>query len=462
MVRSPLHPHPLPLLLAAALLAAPRLLPGGGPPPAGDRLRLIIETDAGGDPDDEQSLVRFLLYANEWDIEGIIANRERARDGENLNPERTGPGIVRRLIDAYGACWPNLEKHDPRYPPPDRLRAVTVRGYRDTGEGVDLVIAAVDSPDPRPVWFLNWGTDHGSAPSCLLRALDRVLRERGQAGYAAFKSRLRLSSAEAFGDHSARDPPWPIWVDTFRPEIAGRRWYHRFSAITARAGGFDVERDVRTGHGPLGALYPLNTTHPQKEGDSMTFLYLVPTGMNDPDRPEWGSWAGRYGRRADQPGRPYYWADQEDDWEGTRSRENTLARWAAALQDDFRARLDWCVKPYREANHPPRARLEGPAARAVLSGERVELSAAGSGDPNGDGLDFGWTFYPEASGYRGPLALRSAGGERTSFTAPRVESPCAIHIVLSVTDDGKPPLTRYRRAVITVDPPPVPPPGTGR
>src|SRR4051794_20936705 len=36
-----------------------------------DRLRLIIETDAGGDPDDEQSLVRFLLYANEWDVEGI-------------------------------------------------------------------------------------------------------------------------------------------------------------------------------------------------------------------------------------------------------------------------------------------------------------------------------------------------------------------------------------------------------
>src|SRR6478736_4510457 len=63
-----------------------------------ERLRLIIETDAGGDPDDEQSLVRFLVYANEWDIEGIIANRPLARDKENLNPERTGLGIVRQLI----------------------------------------------------------------------------------------------------------------------------------------------------------------------------------------------------------------------------------------------------------------------------------------------------------------------------------------------------------------------------
>src|SRR6478735_3829919 len=66
------------------------------------RLRVIVETDAGGDPDDEQSLVRFLVYANEWDVEGIIANRPVARRGENVNPVRDGLGIVRRFIEAYG------------------------------------------------------------------------------------------------------------------------------------------------------------------------------------------------------------------------------------------------------------------------------------------------------------------------------------------------------------------------
>src|ERR1043166_2666000 len=85
---------------------------------AQEKLRAIIETDAGGDPDDEQSLVRFLLYANEWDVEGIIANRPQARDGENRNPERTGLGIVRRLIQAYSQCYPNLHQHDARYPNP--------------------------------------------------------------------------------------------------------------------------------------------------------------------------------------------------------------------------------------------------------------------------------------------------------------------------------------------------------
>src|SRR5262245_35437054 len=92
------------------------------PPAKGtERLRVLIETDAGGDPDDEQSLVRFLLYTNEFDVEGIICTLAKARAKENLNPERTGLGIVRRLLKAYGECHPNLVKHDRRYPTPDQL-----------------------------------------------------------------------------------------------------------------------------------------------------------------------------------------------------------------------------------------------------------------------------------------------------------------------------------------------------
>src|SRR5438093_7763224 len=102
------------------------LLPCSRAEAAPERLRVVIETDAGGDPDDEQSLVRFLLYANEFDVEGIICNREKARDKENLNKERTGLGIVRRLLDAYGKCHPSLVKHDKRYPTKDYLEKRTV------------------------------------------------------------------------------------------------------------------------------------------------------------------------------------------------------------------------------------------------------------------------------------------------------------------------------------------------
>jgi hypothetical protein len=421
--------------------------------PAG-RLRLIIETDAGGDPDDEQSLVRFLLYVNEWDVEGIIANRPQARERENLNSERTGLGIVRRLIHAYGECYPNLVKHDARYPKPEDLLRRTVAGYDSTDDATKLIMAAVDRDDPRPLWYSDWGTDRGAATNNLHRALDQVLVQRGEAGYARFKDRLRLSSADAFGDHTFKQqPPFRLWVDTFRPELERRRWYHRFSALTAKAGGFDLKRDVHTDHGPLGALYPTNTTHTQKEGDTPTFLYLVPTGMNDPEKPTWGSWAGRYGLQEKESSRPYYWANVQDDWQGTTHRENTLARWAVHLQNDFRARLDWCVTDFAHANHPPVPRIQGDLRRVVSAGATVSLDARESTDPDGNGLKFEWVYYPEPGSYRGPApAFEGATSSQASFVAPKVDTAQSLHFILTLTDDGSPPLTRYQRVILTVQP----------
>ena len=437
------------LLAVAACRATGGEAAGSGPT---DRLRLIVETDAGGDPDDEQSLVRFLLYVNEWDVEGVIANRPVARDGENRNAARTGLGIVRRLVEAYGQCQTNLARHDPRYPTGAELLARTVPGYNDTDAAVNLILAAVDRPDPRPVWYSDWGSDRGSATNNLRRALDRVLATRGPAGYVRFKSRLRLASSDAFGPHTARiDPPFPFWVDTHQPELERRRWYHRFAPLTASAGGFDATRDLLTGHGPLGALYPMNTGPPQKEGDTMSFLYLVPTGMNDPERPGWGSWGGRYGPMEKHPGRPYFWANRRDVWHGTTNRDHTLGRWAEALQNDFRARLEWCVKEPAAANHPPRVALDVPAQITLVAGESRRFSAAASTDPEGNRLAWEWFVYPEAGTWDGPVT-GAADGATYTLTAPPVTSPETVHLLVAVTDDGRPPLTRYARVVITVVP----------
>jgi len=435
------------LLLLAFVVSA------GGAASA-ERLRVIIETDAGGDPDDEQSLVRFLLYANEWDVEGLIANRPVARDRENRNPERTGLGIVRRLLAAYGDCHTNLVRHDPRYPAREQLWRRTVPGYDSTEDAVNLIIGAVDCADPRPLWYSDWGTDNGAATNNLKRALDRVLRERGSEGYARFKSRLRLSSHDKFGAHTSEvQPPFSFWVDTFRPEVNGRRWYHRFSALTATARGFDLVRDVLKGHGPLGTLYPTNTTHWGKEGDSMSFLYLVPTGMNEPAEPTWGSWAGRYGPNTNFPGCQYFWAVERDAWNGVTNRDNTLARWAEALQNDFKARLDWCVNDFARANHPPIPRVRGELRRTVLSGEPIVIDATGSTDPDRQSLSFHWFHYPEAGSYRGAgVEIRDASSPRASFIAPAVSGPQTIHIILAATDDGQPPLTRYCRLDFTIQP----------
>jgi glycerophosphoryl diester phosphodiesterase len=424
--------------------------------PSDDRPRVIVETDAGGDPDDEQSMVRFLVYANDLDVEGIIVNRVLTRDGENLNPERTGYGVVRRMVKAYGECAERLREHDPRYPTAEEMLERTVNGDNAHEDGVDLIIRAVDADDPRPVWLLNWGTDHGSDESSLKRALDRVLKERGQEGYAKFKSRVFLSSDDQFDDHTFKiEPAFPLWVDTFRPEIDRRRWYHRFSAITATAGGFDIENDVRTGHGPLGEMYPLNTTHTQKEGDTMTFTYLIPTGMNDPLHPGWGSWAGRYGKMDDAGDRNYFWANQQDTWNGSTSRENTLARWAADLQNDFKARMDWCVQPKDKANHPPKIVLTGERERTIRDGEPVTIDASRSSDPDGDELMYSWEVYREAGTCQEPVEFldKDADGAVVTIDVPTLKTPADVHLVLTARDNGTPPLTRYARVVLHVEPP---------
>jgi hypothetical protein len=187
----------------------------------------------------------------------------------------------------------------------------------------------------------------------------------------------------------------------------------------------------------------------------MTFLYLVPTGMNDPEQPTWGSWAGRYGPRRGMEGKNYYWADVKDDYSGSASRENTLSRWAADLQNDFAARMDWCVADeYRKANHPPLAQVSPPIKRSYHSGETVRLSATGSADPDRQELTFKWICYAEPGTYRGaaPVIRGSDKGASAAFVAPQVQAECTIHIIVAVTDTGTPPLTRYQRVVLTIAP----------
>ena len=141
----------------------------------GERLRVIVETDLGGDADDQASLVRFLLYANEWDVEGIIADRNA--DTFDKDPVRDHLGLAAKdgyelalaYLKAYGEVFPNLSRHAKGYPTLDELRKRTVPGHNDTDAGVRLLTAAADRDDPRPIWYGNWGSNSG-AKSNLRRA----------------------------------------------------------------------------------------------------------------------------------------------------------------------------------------------------------------------------------------------------------------------------------------------------
>ena len=114
------------------------------------------------------------------------------------------------------------------------------------------------------------------------------------------------------------------------------------------------------------------------------------------------------------------------------------------------------MKPPRATNHQPIAVCNGDVTRNCLRvqaqpGDEVRLTSAGSHDPDGHGLSCRWWFYREAGTFHGPVMIAPPDGPETHVAIPATASGCEIHIILELTDDGSPPLTSYRRAVIRTD-----------
>ena len=84
----------------------------------GARPRIIATTD--GEIDDRCSMVRFLLYANEWDIEGIIISSSKFHwDGHKW----AGVKWIEGQIDEYAKFYDTLKQHANGFPTPDQLKS---------------------------------------------------------------------------------------------------------------------------------------------------------------------------------------------------------------------------------------------------------------------------------------------------------------------------------------------------
>jgi hypothetical protein len=114
--------------------------------------------------------------------------------------------------------------------------------------------------------------------------------------------------------------------------------------------------------------------------------------------------------------------------------------------------MDWCVKPFSQANHPPVVRVRGGTRRNVSPGEVLTLDASESTDPDGQGMHFEWFVYREASHCKEEVRLQSTDSPLARLTAPFVLGPVEIHLIVAVRDEGEPPLARYARIIVTVKP----------
>jgi len=163
---------------------------------ADERPRLAVLTDIGGDPDDTQSLVRLMVYSNEFEIEALIASAS-GTPGE-LNEAVTRTDLILSVIDAYEKVRPNLKRHDDGWPEAEGLRSVVRSGNRFRGrdhigeghdtEGSNWLIKRIDDGTPdRPLNIAIWGGQTDFA-----QALWRVKHDRGEDGLASFVNKLRV------------------------------------------------------------------------------------------------------------------------------------------------------------------------------------------------------------------------------------------------------------------------------
>ena len=93
-------------VLSALLLGTLTLADANAVPPdavqTDAKARIVVMTDIGGDPDDRQSMVRFLLYTCDFDVEGLCTGFGHGHD------KITRPELIRDAVNAYGKVLPNL------------------------------------------------------------------------------------------------------------------------------------------------------------------------------------------------------------------------------------------------------------------------------------------------------------------------------------------------------------------
>jgi len=477
----------LALFLLAAVTGAPSIAqpaatrPAPPPDPWVAKNRVLVITDIANEPDDQMSMVRFLVYSNEFDVEGLVASTSTwLRNGPR-------PDVILKVIDAYDQVRPNLLKYSTDYPTTEFLRKAVTTGQSSYGmaavgtdhmsPGAERIIQAVDDGvarnDPRPLWITVWG-----GANTLAQALLHVQQTRSPADLESFLSHLRvytISDQDDAGPWIRRSfpslsyiaiPSTPNGEEYYRATwtgISGDTYYRNgegadFTTFTTPW----VDANIRA-KGPLGKLYIKPCCI--HEGDTPSFLGLINNGLDSFMSPAWGGWGGRYIWRQPYGETRPFWTQGGDSFPGRESSRDTVTgidgkphtsdqatiwRWRTAFQNDFAARMDWTVTEHGNPNPPLVVNGEAGKAPVIVHadpGKPVTLDAAGTKDPDGDAVTYHWVFYSEAG--RGSVTLDREDGPVVHATLGR---PGAAHVILAVEDRGTPALTAYRRVILQTGP----------
>ncbi|MCJ7812632.1 DUF1593 domain-containing protein [bacterium] len=471
--------------------------------------RTIVTTD--GEVDDMDSFIRFLLYANEFDVEGLVYSSSQwhyAGDGQGtlftsempMTARRYGtrtdlrwPGTnwMQQIIGKYAEIYDNLIKHDPNYPTPQYLLSIIRVGNiefegemkKDT-EGSNFIKEILLDDEIAPLYLQVWG-----GTNTVARALKSIEDEyKGTPEWEKIYNKVSgkaviytiLDQDATYRNYIA--PNWPEVKILYNSSQFGSFAYFWPRAVPAELkpyfSGKWFAENIKFNHGPLlegyflwgdGQQITSDPEHTQgnlqnaiaqgrsqydflSEGDSPAFFYLLDTGLRSMENPSYGGWGGRF---IQSETNPYRWEDRGratdyNPYTDTTDMAYPQSRWINVLQNDFAARADWCILSVDEANHPPIVTLNHSTDLTAAPGTKVELTGTAN-DPDGDPVSYRWWQYQEAGTYTGIVDILDAENQLTSFMIPEdAIAGKTIHMILEVTDLGTPPLTRYQRVIITI------------
>jgi len=407
------------------------------------KIRTIIQSDA--EIDDQNSLCRLLLYSNEIEIVNIFYNTTGGGAYDEWAVDR---------ITAYGEIRDNLMVHADDYPTAeDMLNRVK---KWDDPNAVDMVLDALLDDDPRPVWYLIWGP----GGPLLIGEVMKALKKRPEEEIEKALNKLKLFSiwSQSLSPCCGADAiaPWfPNRTftinsrDQFKAIAYRNAWQNSIDPPDAKYLSDDFQVKNFESHGALSDWYigPTKGKPQTLEGDSPSFMHILPVGLRSSEDPSYGGWGGRF-KKAVKDSLLYVGAtDSDANFESQLFKP--MSRWYEGSQNDYAARCDWATtNDFKKANHEPIVHLGHEEDLSIKAGEKVILSANESWDPDGDELSYKWWQYTDADNYEGEITIENSDQKEASFIVPTNAVGKNIHVILEVQDNGTPKLTRYRRVIV--------------
>ena len=438
--------------------------------------RIVVLTDIGPaevEPDDNESAVRLLAYADRFEIEAIVTTI-----GWNCDPyPAEWAEYLYRVIDGYEVDVQNLMKRSGQtaflspeeeqatqklgyWPTADYIRSRSVMGSPRAGIGVigpdndsagsELLIRLADEDDPRPIWVCSWG-----GANTLSQAIWKVQQTRTPEEFKTFLRKFRLYTItdqdmvyamrmdRAYSSHQwlrreFSDDLMLVWDESawLNQNALGVRNWEKYATLIQ-------------GHGEMGKVYPHYLWG--VEGDTPSFLNVMPNGLNDPEHPEQVGWGGCHQFGISPDGETSAWTNWQDPLR--RISGSYERKFYPDEFNDFAARMQWAAEGI--GNHNPVVRINGkegiePIRVRTHASATLRFDASASSDPDGDSLSFNWWFQ-EFPGVTNP-SLNSASTPKVSFTIPAQSPPGQqYHLICELHDDGPFTLPAYRRIIVMVD-----------